>query len=143
VHGDERVVAAEGRERGADGGRQVAVVVTLDQVGDDLGVGLGAEEVAVVDEVPPQLGVVLDDPVEDDVDAVRAIAVRVRVLLADPAVRRPPSVATPIVAGGAATATPPSRPGSAATAARRFSRLPTARIESICPSWSSEIPAES
>ena len=72
--------------------RQVAVVVALDQVGDDLGVGLGAEDVAVVLEVLAQLGVVLDDAVEDDVDLVVAVAVGMRVLLGDPAVRGPARV---------------------------------------------------
>ena len=43
VHGDERVVAAQVGEGAAHRLGQVAVVVALDQVGDDLGVGLGAE----------------------------------------------------------------------------------------------------
>ena len=47
VHGDEGVVAAQLGEGGAHGGGEVAVVVALDQVGDDLGVGLGAEVVAL------------------------------------------------------------------------------------------------
>ena len=49
VHRDERVVAAQVAEGGADGRGQVAVVVALDQVGDDLGVGLGGEVVALGD----------------------------------------------------------------------------------------------
>ena len=55
---------------------------------------------------------------------------------------------SPIVAGGAATATAPSvwvtgRSASRPTAARRLARLPTARTVSISPSASSEMPAES
>ena len=63
-----------------------------DQVGDDLGVGFRAELLAVGLEAPAQLGVVLDDPVEDDVDPVGAVAVRVGVLLGDATVRRPARV---------------------------------------------------
>ena len=40
--------------------------MALDEVHDDLGVGLRAERVAVGDERLLQLAVVLDDPVEDD-----------------------------------------------------------------------------
>ena len=47
VHGDEGVVAAQLGEGGADGGGEVAVVVAGDQVGDDLGVGFGAELLAL------------------------------------------------------------------------------------------------
>ena len=43
VHGDEGVVAAQLGEGGAHRGGEVAVVVAGDQVGDDLGVGLGGE----------------------------------------------------------------------------------------------------
>ena len=93
VHGDEGVMAAELAEGGADRVGQVAAVVLLDQVGDDLGVGLGAESVALGHELAPQLRVVLDDPVEHDVDLVDAVAVRVRVLLGDPPVGRPARVA--------------------------------------------------
>ena len=89
VHGDEGVVAAEIGEGGADGEGQVALVVTLDQVGDDLGVGLGAELVPVGEQVAAQLGVVLDDAVENDVDPPDLIAVRVGVLLGDATVGGP------------------------------------------------------
>ena len=51
--------------------------------------------------------------------------------------------ATPVVAGGAATATPPPSSACSATAARRLSRLPTARTLSIRPSSITETPAES
>ena len=46
-------------------------------------------------ELAAQLGVVLDDPVEDDLDAVLAVAVRVGVLLGHPAVGRPAGVGEP------------------------------------------------
>ena len=144
VHGDEGVMAAELAEGGADRVGQVAAVVLLDQVSDDLGIGLGAESVALGHELAPQLRVVLDDPVEHDVDLVDAVAVRVRILLGDPPVRRPARVAE---AGrrrrrgdrDRAGANRPSRPSSA----RRLARLPTARTDSIRPSSSSEMPAES
>jgi hypothetical protein len=54
--------------------------------------------------------------------------------------------ATPVVAGGAATATLPEPFWAAArcsTAARRLARLPTARTLSIWPSEIREMPAES
>ena len=92
MHRRERVVPTEVGEHGADRLGEVAVVVLLDQVGDDLGVGLGAEDVALVAQRPAELRVVLDDPVEDDVDRVRVVAVGVRVLLGDAAVRGPAGV---------------------------------------------------
>ena len=95
VHGHERVVAAQVAEGLAHRLGQVAFVVALDQVGDDLGVGLGGEGVALVAQVAPQLCVVLDDPVEDDVDLIAAVAVWMGVLLGDPAVGRPARVPEP------------------------------------------------
>ncbi len=92
VHRGEGVVAAKVRERCADGIGQIARVVLLDQVGDDLGVGLGREDVAVLAQLGAKLGVVLDDPVEDDVDGIRAVAVRMGVLLGHAAVRGPAGV---------------------------------------------------
>ena len=67
-------------------------VVALDQVGDDLGIGLGAEPVALELEVASQLGVVLDDAVGDDLDLVVAVSVRVGVLLGDASVGGPAGV---------------------------------------------------
>ena len=43
VDGDEGEVALELADGGAHGGGQVALVVALNEVGDRLGVGLGAE----------------------------------------------------------------------------------------------------
>ena len=71
VHRHEGVMATELGERLPDGRSQVAVVLALDEVGDDLGVGLGAEDVALRCELAAKLGVVLDDAVENDVDRVR------------------------------------------------------------------------
>ena len=95
VHRNERVMAAQVAEGPADRLGQVAVVVALDQVGDDLGVGLRGELMPLGLQLAPQLRVVLDDPVEDDVDLVLAVAVRMGVLLGDPAVRGPAGVAEP------------------------------------------------
>jgi hypothetical protein len=49
--------------------RQIAVEVRRDQMGHHLGVGLGPEIGALRDEALLQLGPVLDDPVEHDVNA--------------------------------------------------------------------------
>ena len=67
--------------------------VLLDQVRDDLGVGLGDEAVVARAQPVFELEVVLDDAVVNDDDAARAVAVRVRVLLGRPPVRRPARVA--------------------------------------------------
>ncbi len=93
VHRDEGVVAAELVERGDDSVGEVAVVVLFDQVRDDLGVGLGAEDVPFGPQLLAQVRVVFDDPVEDDVDLAGAVSVRVGVLLGNAAVGRPASVA--------------------------------------------------
>ena len=92
VHGDEGVVAAQLGVGGAGGDGEVAVVVAGDQVGDDLGVGLGGELLPLGLQPLAQLGVVLDDPVEDDVDLARAVVVGMGVLLGDAAVGRPAGV---------------------------------------------------
>ncbi len=92
AHRDERVVALELRVRAAHRLTQVAVVVLGDQVRDHLGVGLGAELAAVREQALLERDVVLDDPVDDDVDAVGAVGVRVRVLLGDAAVGGPAGV---------------------------------------------------
>ena len=141
VHGDEGVVAAQLGVGGANGGGEVAVVVAGDQVGDDLGVGLGGELLAFGLESLAQLGVVLDDPVEDDVDLAGAVVVGMGVLLGDPAVGGPAGVGDAGLRGrqGAGAVVGPL--GS--TAARRLARLPTACTLSTSPSSSTERPAES
>src|SRR5947199_6307873 len=92
MHGDEGVVATQLGEGLPHRGREVALVVALDQVGDDLGISLGAEVVTLLAQLATQLGMVLDDPVEDDVDAGAAVPVWMRVLLGDPAVGGPAGV---------------------------------------------------
>ena len=93
VDDDEREVALEAAVDGADGLEQVAVVDGLEQVGDDLGVRLGAELVAGGLELLLELAVVLDDPVQDDREvAFVAARQRVRVVLVHAAVGRPAGV---------------------------------------------------
>ena len=67
--------------------------LALDEVRDDLRVGLGLELVALRLQLFLQLEVVLDDAVVHDDDAARAVAVRMRVLLGRAAVRGPARVA--------------------------------------------------
>ena len=93
AHRDERVVTLHLGVRGAHGNSEVAGVVGGDQVRDDLGVGFGGKPAALRRETVLERHVVLDDPVDDDVDAIGAIVVGVRVLLADAAVGRPARVA--------------------------------------------------
>ncbi len=66
--------------------------VLLDQVRDDLGVGLRHERVPFLGETAFDLQVVLDDAVVNDDDAAGAVAMGVRVLLGRTAMRRPPGV---------------------------------------------------
>ena len=91
-----------------------------------------------------QRHVVLDDAVDDDVDAVGGVVVRVGVLLGHAPVRGPARV--PDAGGGAVrgrghAAVAVGARASTACAAR--SRLPTARTDSIWPSAITEMPAES
>ena len=72
VDGDDREVALELRVDAAERLREIAVVLLLEQVDDHLGVGLGGERVAALGQLLAQLEVVLDDPVEDDRQPVRA-----------------------------------------------------------------------
>ena len=73
--------------------RAEQVEVLLDQVRDDFRVGLRREDVALGLERVTKLDVVLDDAVEDDVHAPRAVGVRVRVALGRLAVGGPARVA--------------------------------------------------
>ena len=118
VDDDEREVADEPHEHRAHGLDEIALVGRLEQVRDDLGVGLGAEHVAGGLELGLELAVVLDDAVEHDRElAVVAAGERMCVVLVHAAVRGPARVAE---AG---------RRARAVRAGRRFSfcRLPTAR----------------
>ena len=71
----------------------VGVQVLLDQVGDDFGVGLGAELVAFLDQLALQADVVLDDAVVHDNDLAGAVAMRMGVLFGGTSVRGPAGVA--------------------------------------------------
>ena len=92
VHDAQGVGALEPLERLGRGLLQVALVVALDQVSDGLGVGLRAQDVPCRAQLLAQLDVVLDDAVVHDGDLARAVDVRVGVLLARLAVRRPARV---------------------------------------------------
>ncbi len=90
---DEGEVAFELRVRLLHRGDEVAVVVALDEMHDDFGVGLRGKRVSVVEQRLAQLAVVLDDPVQHDRDLVLVAAgQRMRVLLGHAAVRRPARV---------------------------------------------------
>ena len=79
-------------DRGPDGLLEGAAEVLLDEVDDDLGVGLGPERVALGPEPLLERPVVLDDAVVDEGDRAAAVGVRVGVVLARPAVGRPAGV---------------------------------------------------
>ena len=70
--------------------------LALDQVRNDLGVGLGDEGVALFDQLPLEVEVVLDDAVVHDDDAASAVAVGVCVLFRRPAMRGPACVPDPV-----------------------------------------------
>jgi hypothetical protein len=94
VDDDEREMALELFVRLLHRLDEIAVVVALDQVNDDLGVGLGVERVPLGLERALQLAEVLDDPVQDDGELrVLAADERVGVLLGHAAVRGPAGVA--------------------------------------------------
>ena len=91
---DERIVTAKAVVGPTDRLDEATTAVELarDEVGDDLRIGLRCEDGAIGDELLLELQVVLDDAVDDDVDAVVVVEVRVGVLLRDPAVRGPAGV---------------------------------------------------
>ena len=68
------------------------VLHLLNQVGNDLGVGLGNKLVALRGQLPLQLEIVFDDAVVHHDDAPGAVAVRMCVLFRGPAVRCPARV---------------------------------------------------
>ena len=80
-------------------------------MGDHLGVGLRGEHGAVGDQPLLERDVVLDDPVDHDVDPVGGVEVRVGVLLGHAAVGRPARVADP--GAGLRAARPAPRGGRA------------------------------
>ena len=72
--------------------KEVALVVSLDQVWHDLGVGLRRELMTLRLQLSAQLGEVLDDAVVHDVDLALAVGVRVRVDVRRLAMGRPAGV---------------------------------------------------
>jgi hypothetical protein len=86
-------VAVELGVRRADGRHEIALVQRADELRDRLGVGLRGELLAACLEGLAQLGVVLDDAVQHDLDAAARVVVRVGVGLADAPVGRPSGVA--------------------------------------------------
>ena len=104
---DDDAVRVVGRERGhgvsplelghgrPHGLRERAAEMLLEQVGDDLGVGLGPEDVPLGPQPLLQVQVVFDDPVVDDDDPAGAVLVGMGVLLARTAVGGPAGVAEP------------------------------------------------
>ena len=89
------VVAVQKADRLADRSGEAAADALLDEMRDHLGVCLAGERMTALRELGAQLLVVLDDAVEHDGHAPRAVVVRVGVLVAGPAVRRPARVAEP------------------------------------------------
>ena len=95
MHHDQRVCALEPAKGRADRIGQIAFVGILDQVRDHLCIRLGLERVAAGHKLVAELAEILDDAVVDDGDAARAVAVRMGVEVARPAVRGPASVSQP------------------------------------------------
>ncbi len=94
AHRDERVVALELVVGGANGlGEAAQRHVVGDEVGDDLCVRLRRVVGAHVGHALLERQVVLDDPVDDDVDAVARVEVRMGVGLGHATVRGPAGVA--------------------------------------------------
>ena len=77
----------------ADGLLKVTVQVVGDEMSNHFGIGLGAEAGSICDQPIAQLHVVLDDAVDDDMNLIGGIKVRVRVLLVDAAMSCPARVA--------------------------------------------------
>ena len=97
----ERVVPFELGVGATNCGDEIAVVVALDEVHNALGVGLGRQNMAIVEQACSKLAVVLNDPVEHHGHVTLRIAdERVRVLDAHSAVRRPACVADSGTQGG-------------------------------------------
>ena len=82
----------------AHGILQIAVVVLLDQMRDDLGVGLGDELVAFLHQLMLERQIILDDAVVHHHDIAVAIAVRMRVFFRRPPMRGPARVPDPVEA---------------------------------------------
>ena len=70
--------------------------ISLDEVGDNFGIGLGDELVAFFFELALQIHVVLDDSIVDDDYVSSAVAMRMRVFFGGAPMRGPASVADSI-----------------------------------------------
>ena len=114
--------------------RPSSLHLALDQVRDDLGVGLGLELVALRLQLLLQLEVVLDDAVVHDDDAAGAVAVRMRVFLGGAAVRGPARVAD---------AVEPVDRLARGSRVSRFASLPADRRSAMPSGLTSATPAES
>ena len=137
VGGDQhqREQAAHVEQRAPDGVLEpVPLRLALDQVRDDLRVGLGDERVPLFLKLPLQIEVVLDDPVVDDDDAAGAVAMR--------DARSPRSAGRGSPSGCGRCRSPPRGGRSSRTSSRRAS-LPALRRSSISPSRTTATPAES
>ena len=102
----QREVALQPGQHGEDGLREIAcgvavVVLPGDEVHGDLGVGVAGELHTVGLQLLAQPGVVLDDPVVDDRDLARGVAVRMRVAVGRATVSGPAGVAEAGAAGEA------------------------------------------
>ena len=125
----QREVALQPRQHRHHGADEVArgravVVLPGDEVDGDLGVGVAGELDAGGLEFGAQLGVVLDDPVVDDRDLARGVAVRVGVAVGRPAVGGPAGVAE---AGAAHEASASDSASAVSRLARRPARRRTVR----------------
>src|SRR5207245_5704395 len=93
--GSECVAPLEARHRQTHcllQGQGSRVAGLFDEMGDDLGIGLGLELVTQCAQLALQLFVILDDAVVDDDERAAAVAVRVSVLLGGAAVGGPAGV---------------------------------------------------
>ena len=92
MHDGQAVGALQNLRRACESVDQIAVIVLLDEMGDDLGIRLALEDVALGFEEIAQLHEVLDYAVMHDGNLARAIRVRMRVRLGRATVRCPARV---------------------------------------------------
>ena len=104
AHDAQRVSALDAVEHAVDRGHKVpaAVIEILEQLRDDLGIGLGAEVHALRDKELLYLNIVFDDAVMHDGDVPALTQVRVGVYIVRFAMRRPARMADAERAGEAA-----------------------------------------
>ena len=105
VDRDDREMSLQLRVHPDEGLREIAVVLLLEQMDDDLGIGLRTERVPGFSQLLAKLAVVLDDAVEHDRELRRVAADEgMRILLGDCAMRRPARVAHAVARDGAVRA---------------------------------------